>query len=118
MLRAIVDAPATTRRVYSHEAKGDLDLSELPLQVLAALVLEGPLGVAALAERLALSKGSVSSTLKRLRDAGLAVEVAPRDMDRRRKLVNVSEQGRAVVERLAVAAEEALRDFPPASSDG
>lgn len=88
-----------------------LELTELSLQVLAALALYGPLGGAELATRLALSRGSVSSLLTEL-DARNLVRITPDSRDRRRRTAHLTATGQQLVAEFVELAERALGAAP------
>lgn len=106
-LKNLVAAPAMSRRAFSAQVRRELELNELPLQVLAALALYGPLGGAELATRLALSRGSVSSLIADLTARGLIVTASDAG-DRRRRIAHLTPAGQKVVERFLDLAGKAL----------
>jgi DNA-binding MarR family transcriptional regulator len=106
-LKTVVEAPAMSRRAFSAQVRRELELNELPLQVLAALAFYGPLGGAELAARLALSRGSVSSLIADLTARGLIVTASDAG-DRRRRIAHLTPAGQKVVERFLDLAGKAL----------
>jgi DNA-binding MarR family transcriptional regulator len=114
-LRTVVEAPAASRRAFSTEVRREFALNELPLQVLSALALYGPLGGTEIATRLALSRGSVSSLLADLAARGLVTTVADA-RDRRRRTAQLTPAGQGVVADFIERAARALGDDGPTRS--
>jgi DNA-binding MarR family transcriptional regulator len=101
-LRALIEAPALTRRLYNQrEAYG---LEPRALQVLVAVRLRDRATVKDLAQELALPHKTVSELLTKLQAQGLVISDAD-PADKRRQLQMITTTGR---ERVDSFAREAL----------
>lgn len=100
----LVDAPATTRRLYPRDPGG---LGTNALQVLVLLVADPGAEAPDMISRLALSKTSVSLAVKELKEQGL-IEEEPVPGDRRRRRQVVTGEGRQRVAELVARARPVL----------
>lgn len=84
------------------KAMSDLGLTFPQIGALHVLMFEGAMAVSALTDKLDLSISAVSHMVQRLVEARL-VKREEHDTDRRQKVVSLSDDGRALVERLMKA---------------
>lgn len=84
------------------KAMAELGLTFPQIGALHVLMFEGAMAVSALTDKLDLSVSAVSHLVQRLVEAGL-VKREEHETDRRQKVVSLSEEGRALVERLMKA---------------
>jgi DNA-binding MarR family transcriptional regulator len=99
---------AATRAVTGRYAELLADVQLTYPQYLSLLALweaEEPLSVGALGERLRLDSGTLTPLLKRLESAGLVVRRRDAN-DERRVLIDLTDQGRALRERVAHVPKE------------
>ncbi|WP_448575167.1 MarR family winged helix-turn-helix transcriptional regulator [Thermomicrobium sp.] len=86
------------------------DLSMAQLRVLFALACRGPLTVSEVAERLRISPPTASHLIERLTQLGLVTRRED-ERDRRRTLVGLTADGRAVLDQLRQGSEHTWRDL-------
>ncbi|HHG8772564.1 TPA: MarR family winged helix-turn-helix transcriptional regulator [Raoultella planticola] len=80
----------------------DVQLDQILFPLLVAIGRYGPVGVVELADSLGRDYTTVSRQVKKLQEQGLAAKQANVN-DRRISEVRLSEQGKALIERIAVA---------------
>lgn len=90
------------RKNEAFRQMADLGLTFPQIGALHVLMFEGAMAVSALTDKLSLSISAVSHLVQRLVEARL-VKRAESDTDRRQKVVSLSDEGRALMERLLKA---------------
>jgi len=100
------------RQATAHKFKPHTDeagLTQPQWRVIRALAAGSPMDVASLAERCVLMQPSVSRLLKGLQDRGLIETVT--GPDARRRLLSLTEAGKALFTRIAIISEAVYRDI-------
>ncbi|WP_327676526.1 MarR family transcriptional regulator [Kitasatospora sp. NBC_00458] len=97
-------SPATKRRIA---AEAELTLPPGDYTLLTQIEHWQPVRLSTVAERLEVDRSSLTPQTRRLEDAGLIVRL-PDPVDHRAQLVQVTDRGQAVLERLWQARSQAL----------
>jgi DNA-binding MarR family transcriptional regulator len=104
---ALLRIPAASRRLYPRA--GTEGLEPNTLQVLIAVAEQRAVTVGALVDLLALSQGTVSTALAKLRERGLVDEVRD-DRDSRRRFLSATSAGSDVAQAFIEGAKERWRE--------
>jgi DNA-binding MarR family transcriptional regulator len=111
----LTDAARLFRKRFEQEAR-HLDMTSAQLQIIGRLLVQGGISQARLAMLLDMEPITVSRHVDRMEAAGL-VERRPDPEDRRVRLLQVTEKGRALLPHMRAVAqkvlEEAQEGLPP-----
>jgi DNA-binding MarR family transcriptional regulator len=107
----VVELKTAVARLYSRfrSVRGEGELGEAAIAVLTELDRQGPLSLGELSGLAHVTPGSMSQTVNRLTEGGLAVRGAD-PADRRRVLFTITRQGRAVVAKARTRSHQWLTD--------
>jgi DNA-binding MarR family transcriptional regulator len=97
---------------YRQIASNALDLGVSDSQAISYLYARGAMGQTSLGELLGYNTGTMTVLVDRLERSGMAERI-PHPTDRRRLIVQLTEQGHAMLERTSRSLSFAFKNIPP-----